>query len=390
MESHWLSLSPDTFIFIDKKKLLLYNAATHRYLQTEISEFTHKLYGYFSVLDNLYNIKLSDNEYVYNKELLDSIHHNGFGKYQRATTAEKILSYPPVCKIHKDIHTIRSDYQEKRAGYILDYLKEITIYLTGDANGSPDFYRQTIYPVMSDYVIKLDVIMNFMKQLKGASLLAMHILCDTRLLTTYTHFFQYLKQHAYPVHFYIFSSSLDQMNPIPNFFEEINVSVICTGKQKTVPYKPYHYIYLITDESELEHALYQSSLYENSEIVPIYTGNNLDFFIKRVFTSKDELLSLQLTKREIFARQLLNTNFFGKLTLLPDSSVYANTHITPLGSINDSLYEVIFKALNESDSWMMTRDGKEPCSDCRFRYLCPPISNYELFIGNNNLCNIWE
>lgn len=85
----------------------------------------------------------------------------------------------------------------------------------------------------------------------------------------------------------------------------------------------------------------------------------------------------------------LNTNYFGRLTILPDGSIYSNLNTFSLGSLEDSLYEIIFKELNEGKSWQNGRH-KEPCTECRFRWLCPPISNYEFVVGQYNLCTIDE
>jgi len=95
-----------------------------------------------------------------------------------------------------------------------------------------------------------------------------------------------------------------------------------------------------------------------------------------------------LTKRELFAKKELNTNFFGKLTIFPDGNIYSNPNERPLGTIKDSLYEMLYKELTEGYAWMLTRDQKEPCTKCRFKFLCPPISNYEFAIGKFNLCHL--
>ncbi|HYQ55745.1 MAG TPA: hypothetical protein VEP89_00260, partial [Draconibacterium sp.] len=127
---------------------------------------------------------------------------------------------------------------------------------------------------------------------------------------------------------------------------------------------------------------------ENYEILPFFNGNNYDFFEEFVFLTEEEIQCNQLTKREIFAHQVLNTNNFGKLTLKADGNVYANIHQPPLGTINDSVNEMICKELNSTSSWLRIRNNILPCSNCLYKWLCPSPSDYEHVIGKPNLCHV--
>ncbi len=93
---------------------------------------------------------------------------------------------------------------------------------------------------------------------------------------------------------------------------------------------------------------------------------------------------------EIFRNQKLNSNFFGKLYVLPDGSVKANMNSTILGNINtNSLLEIIYLELHKNTAWRKVRD-EEPCNACLYQFLCPAPSNYEMVISEPNLCNILE
>ncbi len=126
-----------------------------------------------------------------------------------------------------------------------------------------------------------------------------------------------------------------------------------------------------------------------AQFVPLFTGENLDFFIEHVFIQPADLLESGLTKREIFAHQAVNTFDFGKVSLMPDGRFYANLNHPPIGKLDESLKEVLYRELFSGKSWRRIRDEK-PCTECLYRWLCPSPSGYELVIGRPDLCLIGE
>jgi pseudo-rSAM protein len=125
----------------------------------------------------------------------------------------------------------------------------------------------------------------------------------------------------------------------------------------------------------------------NHEVKPVVTCDNLDFFHENVFLEKADLLNPKLCRREVFAHQALNTNDFGKLTIMTDGKVFANPYFPALGTIEDDIRELIYRELTEGKSWLRIRN-MEPCCKCVFQWLCPSPSDYELAIGKPNLCHI--
>lgn len=103
--------------------------------------------------------------------------------------------------------------------------------------------------------------------------------------------------------------------------------------------------------------------------------------------TKDELASIKLSKREIFANMTLNTHSFGKLIIMPDGKVFADVNDSALGSISDPIYDLIYREMTERKAWFRVRDMK-PCCDCVYQWLCPSPGNFELVIGRPNLCHV--
>jgi pseudo-rSAM protein len=169
---------------------------------------------------------------------------------------------------------------------------------------------------------------------------------------------------------------------------ELNESIEVI-KQKIPSYKQEKYRFVVETKTQLEELDVFISLNEitNYEVVPFFNGKNYDFFEEYVFMDETDICSISQDLKSIHARRLLNTNDFGKLTILPDEKVYANVNHPFLGTIEDDIRELIYKELTEGQSWLHIRD-MEPCCDCIYQWLCPSPSNYEITIGKPNLCHI--
>ena len=127
---------------------------------------------------------------------------------------------------------------------------------------------------------------------------------------------------------------------------------------------------------------------DNCHLEPLYTGKNYSFFENYVFLTKEDILSSDISIKDILSHQSLNTNDFGKITIMSDGSVFANPYFPSIGNIySDSLPEIIQAELDKGQSWLRIRN-QEPCNKCIFQWLCPSPSNYEIAIGRSNLCHI--
>lgn len=65
-------------------------------------------------------------------------------------------------------------------------------------------------------------------------------------------------------------------------------------------------------------------------------------------------------------------------TLLPDYGV-------PLGKLDELIHTLIRREIDTRGSWFFTRD-KTPCRSCRFKYLCPSPSIYEIQMNEYDTC----
>lgn len=152
---------------------------------------------------------------------------------------------------------------------------------------------------------------------------------------------------------------------------------------------PIEWIFVVTTENELiQIEQLQEKTNANISVIPFYDGGNLAFFEEFVFNTIEDIIADPIDKQTIFRRQVLNENFFGKLTILPSGDVYANLNCKSIGNIlQHSLAELVYKEMTESTAWFKTRnEGK--CKNCVNKYLCPSPSNYEFVLQRENLCHV--
>lgn len=152
------------------------------------------------------------------------------------------------------------------------------------------------------------------------------------------------------------------------------------------------YIFNISSDEEYSYVedLTKQFKIKKYKLNPIYTGQNMDFFKKNVFLSKDDILSTHLSIKELFSRQAINIYDFGKINIMPNGDVYANLHHPMIGNIHiNNIYEIIQKEVNDGISWFRIRN-QYPCSSCVYQWICPSPSDYEIILNRPNLCHIKE
>jgi pseudo-rSAM protein len=148
--------------------------------------------------------------------------------------------------------------------------------------------------------------------------------------------------------------------------------------------------FLISSEEELISAekLVETYVISRYTFVPVYTGDNDDFFERNIFLSEEDILLHPVSMREIFIHQTLNIESFGKLAILASGSVYSNLFSPEIGTIQEhSLLEILYKELDSVGHWLKVRTCAL-CENCRYQWLCPLPTNYEQLLHKNNLCQI--
>ena len=122
-------------------------------------------------------------------------------------------------------------------------------------------------------------------------------------------------------------------------------------------------------------------------MLPVYRADEVQMFRDNVFLTKQDILSNCTSMKEIMRNQKLNATCFGILDILSNGNVYPHGGRVPVSNISNKNYllESVTSELVNNQSWRVTRD-KNNCSNCQYRFICPPVSLLELQIEDIKAC----
>lgn len=394
MKKYWLNLFSDTFVFRTTDKYLFYNTISgnkRAFTQLEdISEYIDKL----SVVDNLYTIEITQKEVDDNvniKKWINDVIANKFGILVAQDGINlRPISFYPMMNLQKDVERLKKENGRSPEESLATYLTQIEIYIGGEQDKNNDYYKQTTYPINSDEYISVISLKKLINELYFTGISTTNIIGNVFNHPNYPILIDLLYKIKGKVNISILYK--DYCNNITNarLIEKENVSfnLICDINDN-IENSLHKYKFIIKNEEEYQivNDIITTQKIENYDITPIWTGENQQFFRDYIFLTQEEIDSIHISKRELYAHQALNTNFFGKLTIMPNGHVYSNVNFPALGTFDDSLHTIIYREMDNVNVWRKTRDNK-PCSDCIYQWLCPSPSNHELIIGKSNLCFI--
>lgn len=394
MEKTYLYLYPDTFLWTQKKEGLVYNSKNNcifRFNNNTIRDTIQSLQD----MKNLYCVEISniDAYSVELKKFINSLEKCKAGKLVRMSEdCPKPVVLPPLLNLQYEIARLQKESPEMVGENISDYLHELTVWINtvSDHTGmiesiNTNTFNRILNIASNSHLSHI--------HLKGT---------DIFEFSGLVRFMDILEQMESKKSVYVKLENLNQKVLSKNIFSSSQFVLVIEVKNFENLQKineiaskinkqgiNAQWTFQIRNEEEYQKAEIWIERYSlvNTEIKPVYTCENLQFFENNIYLTEEDLKTPILSKREVFAHQALNTNDFGKLTITPDGKVYANPYFPTLGFIEDDLRELIYKELTVGQSWRRIRDMK-PCCDCVYQWLCPSPSDYELAIGKPNLCHI--
>ncbi len=420
-KAYWFYLEPFVFSIVKgKNQVALYNTHSGDFLEYSDAPDIIRLVKRLAARENLYVVPLSES-------MLAKPEINAFIKKVRERFMGDLLDqrhFPhrpvqmmPFLNIEKDAEKFKKDAPERVGEDLMTYVSEISLYLTNrclinctECHGA---YRQFLHctriPDKRVVHLPLDAVENIFKESTGTSLCRFNLLGGDIL--EYPHLEELIPrlQDIKPLksvyfHYKSISNNHEQLRAVrlPKDSSEINVLVHFPIDQRRLRLCQEYlnplglettFFFPVKNELEFETAMEADigARGSNKRLLPFYDGTNLEFFEKNVFLTREIILEAKPSLQDIFSRQAINGNNFGKLIVFPDGGIYSNVNFPALGNINRiSLYDAVYKEMLQGKGWRLSRRRVKPCSRCVFEALCPPLSNYELAIGRNNLCDIWR
>jgi pseudo-rSAM protein len=327
----------------------------------------------------------------------------------------KPIQMMPILNIQRDIDKIKKDNSSSVGEDVMDYLNEVTLYITNKSkeNSSLLFkkaYKQFLFPInnTNKKELKFELIEALIKEIEYTSLnkinilggnillyskldKVINILNKTRAIKNYFFYYNDFKNNK-DIDIRIFKNEHSKIKLFVDFSLDKKelISVLKLFNKSDINYS---IIFIIQNEEEFEEAqkVILENNFKNYSFRPFFNENNLSFFKKYVFITKEMLFENKQSLKEIFAKMAMNPLQFGKVITLANGNIYANVNNPKLGKLDkDSLYNIFYKEMNSGKSWLRARKNVIPCKNCVYNSICPSISNYEYVIGRNNLCSIWK
>ena len=399
MKKYRLILSQDTFLWIKNNEGLVYQSKKCRMFVFLLSEKLREICRHLLVLENLYTVELTEEELTNSnvRHFVDQLIEIEAGRLMLHSGLRKgTVSLMPVLKIHEEIEDFVLKHERGVGGKIIQHIHEPTFYINGSEYGNDRYYRQTIFPLKHDSILDMGKIIHFIRNSKNPFLSNINLVGNIFSFPGFDELLHHIETFDMPVTVCITASDvIANIEQIKNdLHNKTCFRILMDNKDKIeqvitflnnagTTFSVDFIIFSEHDYLDIE----QISKKVTGNFVPVYNGENNYFFESNVFIRQEEILACALSKRQIFIRQAFNIFHFGKLTVFSDGNVYADVNQNPLGTIDDTVYSIVYREFTEGKSWFRVRDFV-PCNECIYQWLCPSPSNYEIAIGCPNLCHV--
>ena len=410
VSNYWLYLEPHSFIFEGYKRSIIYNCLNGKIVEMPTGNETLKEW--------VEQLKDPVNGYCIeiNKDSLNDADLLAFARNLQETFSGNVIRMighkpfiiPPMPRVIESKERMLNEDEYSSRRYLMYNLNELNLFLPTSAKASDkgrQYASQLLHCIYTnDEGMEYEVYRRLFGKMPQWKLGTLNVVCDNPF--SYKHLPQLLANLAMLTsikkHFNMVYSEQLFENDLGSLVTDEDTGLVMNvhlpevdateviQRMKGLGTKATEWVLVATSEADLQAA---NEIMENCEdynvsIRPFFTGENLPFFEQYVFNSPEDILGEAVPKRTIFRRQILNENFFGKLSILPSGEVHANLNCPSLGNIQEkAINEMVYNEMTASTAWFKMRD-EEPCKGCVYRYLCASVSNYEQALGKMNLCHV--
>ncbi len=410
---NYLAIDPFVYISCKEEKCMVLDTRTYKFLEINNPKIISILLN--AIDKKNYHIAYIGEGNIEDKEVKGFVQKMvslGWGKMIIKKEKKRPVQIPPVLRISNDI----VNYEKDDTSYLTDiktYIHELFLFLNNDKcplDWSPykesfkqietlrfenDSYKEMTEEIFMDIVNSLDVLpekisisgsavweLSFIDKViavlneKQQSLISYNIKLSDALK---------LKDLGKVIDF---SHSYIRLNIIPT--DDLTMLGEWASDDR------FFFNFLVDDEMSYNKYISVIEKFKVKKYVfspVLIEKNNLTFFEKSVFLTHEDIFQEKQTIKQILAKGKFNPSLFGKIYFDETGSFFMNLNNSPIGNIKDApLYLTIYEqfVVNKKNQWFLTRNDVNPCKNCNFALLCPPISNYELYAKKFNFCKIKE
>jgi pseudo-rSAM protein len=385
---YWFYLNKDTFFWINDQHLLIYNSTNTKSINYDIDPLIKETFHELSNPKNLYCISLSDkqlqNENIHQFiQKVESIHAGKIVKQVDMSLRPVII--PPILKFQPNLTDI-AGFNNLNENILLN-LHDLFISLI-DKNSNTHLNWIQLKKLLSSlssqkiYLIGKELILfqNAIKLLQFLVKKKISFSIQLEINSEIDNIINYIQELKLEFHFeykIILSKkyTLDQIKKIISKFQQLSCSIKWEIKISSI--EDYRHYESIFKELNIDSVFFS----------PVYNTKNNDFFNEYILLNENDLQNYQISKKEIFKHQILNTNYFGKLYVDAFGKIYAHSKFDSIGTIDEDIRSIIYKELTSGNSWLKVRN-QAPCNNCIYQWICPSPSDLELELKQNKLCTL--
>jgi len=415
-KSYWFYLESYVYVSLKKNQLLLYNTRSGKFLeydrnQMEIIKLIKNLY----LKSNSYVIKITDFEIKSSpiiKQFIKDVTKFFMGDLIDASmVSQRPFQITPIMNLFREVKKLKEMTGRSVGEDIKKYLREINFYITNQCTQNcricNKIQKQFIFCYKNNRKneLALNKIKYFLDESMGSSLKKVNFLggdisryskinqlieileCFSFKKAFYFHYLNLVNKEKILSKFAKLGGELNILIDFPLKEESFQIVFNNVNNKRTVS----NWIFVIQNENDIFNVNQLKSAFniKNISLKPFYNKKNILFFKKYVYINdKKSLFNSKLSHKELYCREMMNPLNFGKIFIKSDGKV-----ITGYNGLSNyskggesSIYEAIFKEMAMGKNWFKTRTKVNPCKKCVFNCICPPLSNYESVIGQNNLC----
>jgi pseudo-rSAM protein len=407
-DKYWLSILPHVYYVQKQGKVLLYNTQNGENIHTQNIQVIDLL----ERMHDRKNLGVTGIDETTCKHpdidtfIKESVSKNICTITEIVDDQPKPIQLMPILNLQREVEKLQKEEGRSLGEGVLHYLSDVTVYLNNTCNldcQDCNHYLNQFFHCSKSFKsdnLDFDLLKRFLKQLVFTFIRRLSITGGNIFL--YPHFAELItflqKEKIKPMFGIHFGNiDTDKILLLNDFPAEIFVTfpledafvnnMVSQSKRKGYT----KIIFCITSEENYKQAEALISKYtiENYDFIPFYNGKNQDFFKDNMYVTKEDIFSDIISQRIIFARQKLNTNFFGKIHLFPNGDIKAHPLKAILGNYKqENLVKMLENEMITNTAWRIIRD-KEPCNKCIYQFLCPSPSDYEWVMGKSNLCRVW-
>jgi len=414
---YWLYI--DSYIYISQKKgnVVFYNPYTGKIVEYKKNKTISRLAKQLTMPGNLLVISITEKD-LNDPEIrrfVDDIRTYYMGDLlAQGHSKQKPIQMPAYVKIQRDIKYLRKDANRSVGEVLINYLDEITFYLNDSCSQHCSFCQIAFKQVPcctarkgNGIILDINSLEKIIDDISGWSVSKINISGGNILAYPFLErFILHLNSLHIPKTFYIHYlnafSYLDKLKIICSSYNKVKILIgfpfDVEAFKKVNDFFQILGIELIpcfliqnVDEFDQSKKIIPNFKLESAMYYPVYNGYNMDFFREYIFVRKEDIEENRPTLRQIYINTVLNSEYFGKINIFPDGSIFSSLNMSKLGNLKkNSLYDTVFKEMKEGKSWFKRRRFVMPCKQCNYEYLCPPITSYNIIAKKYDFCHIWN